>query len=74
MAKLELFGKAAVRLGFIRAREVEKALKIQQELKQKHKPHKLIGIILLEMGALGTTELIAVLKEMEQQREKNHQA
>ncbi len=74
MEKPELFGKIGVRLGFIRSNDVDKALKIQEDLKKKYKPHKLIGIILLEMGALGTTELIAVLKEIEEQRRLIQQA
>lgn len=64
----EPFGAVAVRLGFATPKQVAKALKIQQGLKQQRKKHKLIGLIMLEMDVLDTTQLIAVLKEMEAQR------
>lgn len=65
----ELFGEVAVRLKLVKPKDVETALKIQQELKQQGKKHKLIGLILLEMGVLDTAGLIAVLKEMESKKE-----
>jgi len=68
MKKPELFGQVAIRMGFVKTKDIQKALKIQEERKKKGKKHKLIGLILLEMGALGTTELITVLQEMEAQR------
>jgi hypothetical protein len=64
MAKKELFGEVAVRLGFIKPRDVEEALKTQGEEKAKGK-HRLIGLIMLTEGTLDTTQLIEVLKEME---------
>lgn len=66
--KRELFGEIAVRMNFATKNQIEKALKRQAELKKRGK-HKLIGIILLEMNILGSTELIAVLKEIESQQQ-----
>ncbi len=60
----ELFGEVAVRKGFVTAAHVREALAIQKDIVRKGEPHKLIGMILLEMGALGTTELIESLRDM----------
>ena len=45
-------------------KQVTDALARQKDLVQTGAAHKLIGMIMLEMGALGTTELIEVLREM----------
>lgn len=66
MAK-ELFGEVVVRMEFATRRQVNEALATQKRLKQREGQHKLIGLIMLEMDILGTTELIVVLKEMENQ-------
>lgn len=60
----EPFGQVAVRKGFVTPQQVEEALTRQRALRENDIPHKPIGLILLEMGALGTTELIEVLREM----------
>ena len=58
------FGQLAVRKGYVTPRHVEEALRIQRELSEQSGTRKLIGMIMLEMGVLGTTELIDVLKEL----------
>lgn len=63
--KRELFGAVAVRLGFTKRQEVNRALKRQKELREKKQKHKLIGLIMLELGILDTAQLIRVLKELE---------
>jgi hypothetical protein len=60
----EQFGQVAMRKGYVSERQVHDALARQRELTQGGSPHKLIGMIMLEMGALGTTELIDVLREL----------
>ncbi|MEK7449482.1 MAG: hypothetical protein AAB019_08360 [Planctomycetota bacterium] len=60
----ELFGEVAVRMEFVTKRDVQAALKVQQQLRQRGR-NKLIGLIMMEMGLLSTTQLIAVLKELE---------
>lgn len=60
----ERFGQVAVRKGYVSERQVIEALSRQRDLGQGGAPHKLIGMIMLEMGALGTTELIEVLREL----------
>ena len=60
----ERFGQTAIRKGYVTQQQGDGALAQQKELAGKDAPHKLIGMIMLEMGALGTTELIDVLREM----------
>lgn len=63
--KKELFGSIAIKKGYVTKEQVEEALKIQKQLKESGEKHKLIGIIMLELGMLGTTELIDILKYIE---------
>ena len=60
----ETFGRAAVRLGFVTDTQVTRALSLQRDNGAAGLPHKLIGMIMLEIGALDTTELITVLREL----------
>jgi len=60
----EPFGQVAVRKGYVTQNQVTEALSRQQAIATSGSAHKLIGMIMLEMGALGTTELIEVLREM----------
>ena len=62
MAKYEPFGQIAIRMGFCAEEDIEKALEVQRGLKVEEKEHKLIGMILLEMRALSTTQLIQILQ------------
>ncbi len=55
---------AAVRKGFITQEQVLEALKAQARLKEQGQGHKLIGMVMLELGMFGTTELIDTLKEL----------
>jgi hypothetical protein len=52
----------AIRRGFVSEQQVQAALDHQRQLGSQGEKHKLIGLILLEMGALGTTEMIDILK------------
>jgi hypothetical protein len=71
MKKKELFGEIAVRLEFVKPKDVEAALKIQEEAKVKKNRHRLIGLIMLQMGVLGNEQLIEVLRVIENRTSKN---
>ena len=60
----EPFGQIAVRKGYVNQAQVTDTLGRQKQLADSGSSHKLIGMILLEMGALGTTELIDILREL----------
>jgi hypothetical protein len=62
MAVYEPFGQVAVRLGFCSQQDIDAALAAQKQLNADQREHKLIGMILLEMGALSTTQLIEILQ------------
>ena len=61
----EKFGERAVRMGFVTEDEVRGALERQRSLAAEGRPHMLIGMVLLEMGALANDQLIQVLKSYE---------
>lgn len=65
--KHELFGSVAIRLGFVTTRQVKKALENQSQFKERGF-RRLIGLIMLDMDYLDTTQLIKILKELEQRR------
>jgi hypothetical protein len=58
------FGEVALQAGYIQAMELEKALLVQRERDQHGESHKLLGIILLDMGAISSEQLIEILKKM----------
>ena len=58
------FGEIALSLGFIDENQLEEALKIQRERHARGMSHRLIGLILLEMGAIGNAQLIDILKNL----------
>lgn len=68
----EPFGQFAIRKGYVSEHQVHDALLFQRRLAEKGEKHKLIGMILLEMGALGTTELIDILKILNVQHVNGH--
>jgi len=61
----EPFGQVAIRKGYATQLQVAEALTRQQTISVAGAAHKLIGMIMLEMGSLGTTELIDVLRELD---------
>lgn len=65
--KKRRFGEIAVRAGFISEDDVHKALARQKEIASNGGNHKLMGIIMLELGLLSNAQLIHVLKEIEAQ-------
>ena len=70
MSKREPFGAVALRLGLTNKEQLEEALAIQAEEDKMGKEHRLLGLIMLEMGYLTTTELIEVLRHLDEAQEK----
>lgn len=58
------FGELAVQAGYVAPDEVEEALEIQRQRDGVGESHKLLGLILLEMGAISNEQLIATLRRM----------
>lgn len=60
-----LFGQEAVRRGYCTTRDVDQALKVQQEQDRRGERHRLLGIIMIGEGLLSTAQLIEMLKSYE---------
>lgn len=60
-----LFGEAIVAAGHVERDIVERALEIQRERDAIGESHKLLGLIMLEMGAISNEQLIGTLKQMQ---------
>ena len=56
------FGQIAVSRGFCTLKDVDRALRIQQEQDQRGEKHRLLGIIMTGEGILSTAQLIEILK------------
>jgi hypothetical protein len=63
------FGERAVKLGFCLDADVREAIERQAGLAERGKPHKLIGLVLLDMGVITNAQLIRVLKTYEEGHE-----
>lgn len=61
---LRQFGEIAAELGFVTPEQVDSALAHQGGLAKSGAPHKLIGVIMIEMGAMNTMQVVRVLKTM----------
>lgn len=64
------FGELVVRAGHVKAEAVEKALALQRKRDEVGESHKLLGIILLEMGELSNDQLIDTLKRMQRSSQR----
>lgn len=60
-----LFGEAIVAAGLVERDVVERALEIQRQRDAIGESHKLLGLIMLEMGAISNEQLISTLKAMQ---------
>jgi len=64
-AKTEPFGEICIRQGFITRAQLEETLEIQRERKAAYGGHTLIGMLMVEIGILSTSQLIEILKYYE---------
>ncbi len=58
------FGEAVVAAGYLERDAIDHALHVQRERDGHGESHKLLGLILLEMGALSNQQLIETLKRI----------
>lgn len=71
----ELFGTIAQRKKYVSAADIEKALLVQKERDRVGSPHKLLGIIMLELGMLSSTQLLDILREMDKRhKQESHES
>ncbi len=55
------FGVRAVAMGFVTAEQVEKALAVQRTM-DKNGQHQLIGMIMVDLEMLSTTQLLSIVR------------
>ena len=67
-----LFGTIARDKGYVDEEGVERALKFQRDIDERGEPHKLIGIVMLEMGMLNSEQLLDCLQTLEKQRKSRN--
>ncbi len=60
-SKIRPFGMRAIELGFVTVEQVEKALAVQKMLTQNNQ-HQLLGMVMVDLEMLSTSQLLAVLK------------
>ncbi|HVY63083.1 MAG TPA: hypothetical protein VHF22_15605 [Planctomycetota bacterium] len=65
------FGEIARKLGFIDEKALQEALTSQRMRVETGQAHKLLGLILLELGHIDNQQLIDILRQFEQE-EKQH--
>ncbi|HVY60801.1 MAG TPA: hypothetical protein VHF22_04075 [Planctomycetota bacterium] len=61
MDEMHLFGEIAIAKGYVTAPQVRRALAIQGEMHRSGAGHKLIGVLLVELGYLTTEQVVDVL-------------
>jgi len=59
---VERFGEVAVKLGFVRPEDVERALRVQKEDAARGRPRRLLGLVMLEEGIITNAQLIEILR------------
>jgi hypothetical protein len=60
-----LFGDLAVKLGFVSQEDVSRVLVEQDRLEKAGRGHKMMGLCMVEMGLLSTTQLVEILRQYE---------
>lgn len=59
------FGDLAVKLGFVSEEDVKRVLQEQDRLKRSGRGHKMMGLCMVEMGMISTTDLVEILRQYE---------
>ncbi len=60
-----LFGDLAIKLGFVSREDVSRVLEEQDRLKKSGRGHKMMGLCMVEMGLLSTSQLVEILRQYE---------
>ena len=68
MEEKRLFGELAVHKGFVTLQQVNRALEIQKEMIKSGEGHKLIGVLLVELGFMSADQVCEVLMAFDEER------
>jgi len=61
----QLFAEMAIQKGYCSQKDIEKALKIQGEMKRKHHHPKMLGLILLQEGLVDNSQFLDLLVDLD---------
>ena len=59
------FGDLAVKLGFVTRDDVNRVLQEQEKLEGEGRGRKMMGLCMVQMGILSTTQLVEILRHYE---------
>ncbi len=68
MPELKRFGDFAVELGYCSRGDVDRAVTIQKDLKDRGHPHMLLGIVMVRYGIIDNSQLIEILQVLEREQ------
>ena len=68
MEEKRLFGEIAVHKGYVTLAQVKRALEIQKEMIRSGEGHKLIGVLLVELGFMSPDQVCDVLQTFDEER------
>jgi hypothetical protein len=66
--EMHLFGEIAIKRKYVTVPQVRQALAIQGEMRRSGEGHKLIGVLLVELGYLTADQVIDVLAASDAER------
>ncbi|MGB1661910.1 MAG: UDP-glucose 4-epimerase GalE [Planctomycetota bacterium] len=56
------FGELAVKLGFVTEQDIDRVLIEQDKIRSEGRGHKMMGLCMVEMGLISTTQLVEILR------------
>lgn len=68
MDEKRLFGEIAIQRGYVSVAQVKQALEIQREMRRSGEGHKLIGVLLVELGFMKPEQVVEVLEIYDAER------
>jgi len=69
-----LFGEIAIQKGFVTIAQIKQALEIQREMRKSGEGHKLIGVLLVELGYMSPVQVMEILETYDAEREAEMRA
>ena len=60
------FGELAIKLGFVTDQDVERVLVEQERIRSEGRGHKMMGLCMVEMGLISTTQLVEILRHYDE--------
>ena len=68
MDEKRLFGEIAIERNYVSVAQVKQALEIQREMRRSGEGHKLIGVLLVELGYMSPKQVMEILEAYDAER------